>query len=358
VTHEVNQINNLDDARQEATSDRKREKDLLATFSLVVRRLAGGVFPGLLLHSEGEPPNASQGSLKRNPTHVNFNPKASELSDMSVSKLTQAGEAFDEILFHLLIVSENFHNSVRLVTLGHDICGLLNKVKDSDKPGHLSFIKTVSETEDWLQVTSLSVAIPNSDIILVNDFSVDLKYGNTLLITGASGSGKTALLRCLFGLWPSVAGGVSRPDNDFIIVLPQKPYCSLGTLAEQVTYPKPATAYVDEHIKEALSAVCLSHLLTRYSLTSMEKWHDKLSMGELQRIGFARIHLQKPKFAFLDESSSSLDMDSERQMYELVCNIVTGGFVSIGHRKSIERYHLHKITLFGHHGKGAWRRDF
>ena len=275
--------------------------------------------------------------------------------------MSQATEAFDEILYHLLIVSENFHDVIRLTTIAQDISMILDDDDSDSSINHIIFLSNLDDNHAWLEIKSLDVRIPpKSELNLVENFNITLKYGDSLLITGPSGCGKTALLRVLFGLWPAFRGTVKRPRNDDLIVLPQKPFCSLGTLKEQVTYPKQPNLFSDEDVKSALIAVGLGHLISHSTqgLNEFRKWSEELSVGEQQRLGFARVALQKPKFGFFDESSSSLDMETEAKMYELVSVIVVGGFVSIGHRKSIEKYHLRKVMLLGASGKGSWKSIF
>ena len=385
---ELSRIESLDRARLTATADRKRAKDVVALFSSLVRKLAGGVLPSIILrreHDEGNLHGHSHGQkdlhhhghshshshqqqqhLVPRPTHAGH-PKADfDMDSEMISELAQATEAFDEILYHLLIVSENFHNTVRLVTIANDICGLLESeganinsrlISDSPKSvGHIDIVEDLSE--EWLRIDRLTVRVPRTDQLLIDDLNIKLKYGDTLLITGKSGCGKTALLRVLFGLWPAASGTVSRPSDLKLIVLPQKSFCSTGSLAEQVTYPRLAKDYSEDAIRDALKRVGLSHLLERHGLNAVEKWQEELSMGEVQRLGFARVVLHQPEFAFFDESTSSLDVESETKMYELVSEIIRGGFVSIGHRKSIERYHLHKIKLSGPQSAGKWAQEF
>lgn len=382
VDYELARINRLDQARQDATISRKREKDLISMFSLVLRRLAGGVMPSLILRREHEEKEHEHSHQHHNHHHGHSHSTSKGLTiqktgshpkplggggdnDEMVSELAQATDAFDEILFHLLIVTENFHNATRLVTIGNDICQLLERENQTskrvDNAKYLTLISgPLNEGDEWLNVQGLTVTVPSTGQVLLDNLSLSLKYGDTLLVTGVSGSGKTALLRVLFGLWPAAGNAprVVRPSNESVMVLPQKPFCSSGTLAEQVSYPRPAGEFSQEAIRDALKAVGLGHLLERYRLDGVEKWQEQLSMGEQQRIGFSRVVLHRPLFAFLDESSSNLDLDSETKMYELVSQIVVGGFVSIGHRRSIEKYHLHKIVMQGPQGQGSWKQEF
>lgn len=99
-------------------------------------------------------------------------------------------------------------------------------------------------------------------------------------------------------MWPVWSGTVTKPPRGKLFYIPQRPYMTLGTLRDQITYPHTKTEMIrrgqmtDEDLKELLNLVQLSHLLERESLTNSEgqgwdvvaDWMDVLSGGEKQRI--------------------------------------------------------------------------
>jgi putative ATP-binding cassette transporter len=119
-----------------------------------------------------------------------------------------------------------------------------------------------------------------------------------------------------------------------------------GTLREQLVYPQDQEGADDRLIKEALVTVNLTEVLDRVEgdLGRIEDWTNILSLGEQQRISFARIFLRKPQMAFLDEASSALDEPNEQLLYQHLLN--TGiSFVSVGHRDTLKKYHDFLIVL-------------
>ena len=86
-------------------------------------------------------------------------------------------------------------------------------------------------------------------------------------------------------------------------------------------------------------------------LGAIRDWGRVLSLGEQQRIGFARMLVSHPKLVFLDEATSAVDFAMETHLYQL---LVRSGasFVSIGHRLSILDYHTHVLTLIA---GGGWK---
>ena len=75
-----------------------------------------------------------------------------------------------------------------------------------------------------------------------------------------------------------------------------------------------------------------------------EAWGDVLSLGEQQRLTFARILLNQPDFAILDEATSALDLANEARLYSHLRHTGTT-FISVGHRESLHEYHQNTLKL-------------
>ncbi|KAF7035752.1 hypothetical protein CFC21_046559 [Triticum aestivum] len=162
-----------------------------------------------------------------------------------------------------------------------------------------------------------------------------------------------------------------RRDNGIFFV-PQRPYMVLGTLRQQLLYPtwtanihqsptndaqskaplsflsevstsdgvgaKPEMPSTDELIR-VLEVVRLGYILPRFNgMDSVHDWASVLSLGEQQRLAFARLLLAKPTLVLLDESTSALDDTNEVHLYS---QIEAAGitYISVGHRKTLHRFH-------------------
>jgi ABC-type uncharacterized transport system fused permease/ATPase subunit len=186
--------------------------------------------------------------------------------------------------------------------------------------------------------------------LLFHELSFEVKEGESLIIMGASGTGKTSLLRILGGLWPYDAGKISKPSNigrGGMFFLPQRPYITLGTLREQLIYPHNPNEQnkPDDQLIELLRMVGLIHLMYfEGGLDAAQNWADMLSGGEQQRIGFCRMFYHEPKFVVMDESTSALDIDLEKKCMEM-CLLSNITMISVGHRPSLIQYHKQKLTL-------------
>jgi vitamin B12/bleomycin/antimicrobial peptide transport system ATP-binding/permease protein len=207
--------------------------------------------------------------------------------------------------------------------------------------------------EDGAQVSieHLTVLTPRDDKTLVCDLSADVSGLEPLLIQGPSGSGKTSLIRAMAGLWREGAGTVIRPALSEVMFLPQRPYMTLGSLRAQLIYPR-ASAASDDQLHQVLATVSLADLPERFGGLDVEMhWADVLSPGEQQRLAFARLLLNHPRYAFLDEATSALDVENEQLMYELL-NQRNIPYLSSGHRASLLKFHRNILQLLPNRG---WR---
>ncbi|XP_047397584.1 lysosomal cobalamin transporter ABCD4 isoform X11 [Sciurus carolinensis] len=207
----------------------------------------------------------------------------------------------------------------------------------------------------------VSISAPSSDIPLVKDLNLKICEGQSLLITGNTGTGKTSLLRVLGGLWASTRGSVQML-TDFgphgVLFLPQKPFFTDGTLREQVIYPlkeiyPDSGSADDERIVRFLELAGLSSLVARTEGLDQQvdwNWYDVLSPGEMQRLSFARLFYLQPKYAVLDEATSALTEEVESDLYRIGQQLGMT-FISVGHRPSLEKFHSWVLKLCG---GGRW----
>jgi putative ATP-binding cassette transporter len=196
-----------------------------------------------------------------------------------------------------------------------------------------------------LALTHFTLQTPNYQRTLVKDLSTQVPDHTGLLIVGPSGCGKSSLLRAIAGLWQSGSGTIHRPPLDQILFLPQKPYMILGTLRDQLTYPNTGQTIDDDGLKDLLEKVNLADLDQRFGgFDTVEAWGDVLSLGEQQRLTFARILLNQPDFAILDEATSALDLANEARLYDHLRHTGTT-FISVGHRESLHEYHQNTLKL-------------
>ena len=135
-----------------------------------------------------------------------------------------------------------------------------------------------------------------------------------------------------------------------ILFLPQRPYLPLGTLADTLLYPlgQRSRGNVDSgNEKNRLPLSQLTTVLEQVGLRALageletlDNWTQRLSLGEQQRLAFARILLSEPSLVFLDEATSALDERSEAQLYTLLRAAPwRPTIVSVGHRRTLRDFH-------------------
>ena len=129
-----------------------------------------------------------------------------------------------------------------------------------------------------------------------------------------------------------------------MLVLPQSPYLPLGSLRAALAYPAEEHAIPDSELRHALAKVGLAELIA--SLDQVAQWSSILSLGEQQRIGFARAIIARPDVLFLDEATSALDEPSEAFLMRAIrAELPNAAIVSIGHRSSLAALHHRAIDL-------------
>jgi putative ATP-binding cassette transporter len=194
-----------------------------------------------------------------------------------------------------------------------------------------------------VEIDDLSLRLPTG-IPLVTADDIHVPHGDRVLVTGPSGSGKSTLFRAIAGIWPFGSGRVLVPAGATLMMLPQRPYFPIASLAGAVTYPAERGAFSDQRLAEVLRAVGLPALVER--LGEEAHWNRMLSPGEQQRLGIARAILHAPDYLFLDEATASLDEVSEAALYKLLQErLKNATIVSIGHRPTLNVFHRRRLTL-------------
>jgi vitamin B12/bleomycin/antimicrobial peptide transport system ATP-binding/permease protein len=192
---------------------------------------------------------------------------------------------------------------------------------------------------DRLELASVTLQTPNRARTLIEDLSLKLTTGEGLLVRGPSGCGKSSLLRAIVGLWDAGTGTIIRPPLAQMLFLPQRPYMVLGTLRDQMLYPHMDAEIADDYLSKILIQVNLPNLERQHGgFNTEQNWGQVLSLGEQQRLIFARLLINKPSYAILDEATSALDSQNEKQLYEQLRDSGMT-FLSVGHRESLSDYH-------------------
>lgn len=195
----------------------------------------------------------------------------------------------------------------------------------------------------YLSVNNLNLNLPNQESLLKN-INFELNAGDRLLIKGASGSGKTTLLRALAGLWPFASGDISQNQAKTEMFIAQRPYMPQVSLRQAICYPLTTNLPDDADLLVIMRECGLAYLQSR--LDEEVDWGKVLSLGEQQRVAFARVLVNHPDIIYLDEASSALDEAMEAHLYHVLSErLPQSAIISVGHRSTLDVWHNQQITI-------------
>ena len=265
---------------------------------------------------------------------------------IKLGDVMQTSQAFGQVQDSLSFFRESYDAFAQYRATLDRLTGFLDANRQARELPHVERI----DQAQALDIRDMQVMRPDGHHLL-KDFNLGLTPGQSLLIKGPSGCGKTTLLRALAGLWPYARGEVRCPGGNHALFLSQRPYLPLGTLRTAVAYPGVGGANDDDRLNDALRQVNLGHLADKLDITN--DWSRILSLGEQQRLAFARVLFNQPRIVFLDESSSAMDEGLEHALYSLMRERMHDSIlVSVGPRATLARFHSHHLEL---DGQGAWR---
>jgi vitamin B12/bleomycin/antimicrobial peptide transport system ATP-binding/permease protein len=269
--------------------------------------------------------------------------------EVEFGKIAQASAAFATFLAAVSMVITQFERLSQFAAGVTRLGSLWEFLDESDVEDDLELENgdqiEVSEDERTIVLEDLTVTVPGGERELIRDLNFRLPPGKSLLVMGESGAGKSSLLRTIAGLWNSGAGKIGRPPYRSMMFLPQRPYMVPGSLRAQLEYPESGQKNDDKAMHDVLGTVNLPELPDRVDgdFEREADWANMLSLGEQQRLSFARLLLKNPAIAFLDESTldestSALDEPNEDMLYRHLRK-QRYTYVSVGHRSTLLKHH-------------------
>ncbi len=269
---------------------------------------------------------------------------------ITLGGLMQIGSAFGSVQSSLNWFVDNFPRLAewrasveRLLTFRE----ALNQIRAmTDDPAQPVIQRTVAEAgggRETLSFRDLQVAFADGSVVIA-EASAEVRAGERVLIKGESGTGKSTLFRAFAGVWPWGSGEIAMPPRESTMFMPQRPYLPLGSLRSALAYPREPASVPDKVAARVLERVGLGPLAEK--LDDEDRWDQVLSLGEQQRLAFARLLIQKPRWIFMDEATAALDEENQDAMMRLVVEEMAGSaLISIGHRPGLDAFHSRTLTL-------------
>ena len=245
-------------------------------------------------------------------------------SDMTFGELMMLVGAFNQVQTSLRWFVDNFSSIADWRATLLRVASFRKTILTMDKLG-LTASRIAFDEGDGpsIRIDDLHVATP-AGCVMLSETHLELKPGEHVLIVGERGAGKTLLFRAIVGLWPWGSGHISRPARQSIAFIPTHAYIPPGVLRSSITYPRAADASNDDAIATALAGVGLDRL--KPMLGKASRWDRELNDDEKQRIAFARVILQRPRWVVIDNALDLVDPGSRRRIEA----VFTGTLVDVG----------------------------
>jgi len=250
---------------------------------------------------------------------------------ITLGGLMQTAQAFQQMIAALSWPVDNMQklaecraSILRVAHLHHS----LTKIASPAKEDGVSAIVVATGSQDRLLIEHLSLCSPDGQVLL-EDFNASIDPGERVLI---GGDPQTALklFRAIAGIWPWGDGRIWLPSGDALYFLPRRARLGRCQLREAIVDSSSALKPSNTQLTTALSEVGLEHLKMR--LDESAEWSEELSGPERQRLGFARLLLQRPHWIFMRQSTSDLDATEASKLFELIGQTLPHTtIVAIGH---------------------------
>ncbi len=265
---------------------------------------------------------------------------------INLGELMQIAQAFQQMTSALSWPVDNLSKAAEWKASVERVLALHNALQTlKEQQEHTRAATSIQvETGDRpaLVFNDLCVAKPDGGKV-VSNFTETVEAGERVLISGDPGAA-IKLFKVVAGLWPWGSGRVFKPNDADIFFMPQRPYLPIARLRSVLAYPAGPDSFDSEFLVAALARVGLGHLSGRLEETT--SWENVLTLGEQQRLGFARLVLHRPNWIFIQEATDGLHPDGEHEMMQLVREeFPAATVITVGYHSALEAYHERKLTL-------------
>jgi putative ATP-binding cassette transporter len=264
--------------------------------------------------------------------------------ELTLGAVTQLAAAFVQVQVAFAWLVDRYKFIAMWYASARRVMALVEACDELDRSlGEAGRIERLERADPRVSVRHLTIR-DRAGRVLIHDANLTIEPGEKVLVLGESGTGKSTLMRAIAGLWPWGSGAIVVPADVAIAFVPPRPYLPLGTLRQAILYPALDLEIGDDEIGAMLDECGLAHWTDR--LDTVERWDQIMSSGERQRLAFARLFLQKPAIAVLDDATSALDEASQAALMRLLrSELPLTTVISVAQRPETEAFHDRCLRL-------------
>jgi putative ATP-binding cassette transporter len=263
--------------------------------------------------------------------------------------VTQSAMAFSAFLdgFSLILTQFETLSSFAAVTVRLDTIAQALEHARTPAPSEIQIVND----ENRVAYEGLSLWTRQEHHPLLDDLSLEIDYGKTLLITGPDQSAESALFLATAGFWEYGKGRIIRPGPDGMYFVPNRPLAVRCNIRSQLVVSSPDRQYSDAKIMEVLEKIGLGPTVRRVGgLDAKIHSPSTLSPAEQRLLVFARVLLASPRFVFLDRMGGELNREQLENIYRLLKEARIS-YLSIGDGHKLEPHHDMVLEI---RGEGRW----
>ena len=218
----------------------------------------------------------------------------------------------------------------------------LQEALNQDMEGESKLVSTFQPDANNIELKDVSIFLPRKNTFVIKGLNASFIRGVHTMIQAPSGTGKSLLFKLIAGTWPYGEGKTVIPNSrQTLYFLPQTPTIPDDTLRNILAYPDKHCPYTDKELNRVLEILKLNKFIDKLDESGADK-----SLGEKQRIAFARVLLKKPDWLFLDEATASFEEDLEAEVYGCLKKYLPNTtYISIAHRSTVKRFHSNILFL-------------
>ena len=268
--------------------------------------------------------------------------------DLTLGQVTQLAAAFIQVQIAISWLVDNYNRIAEWYASARRVMDIVDATEaiDDTAPAPDAIVRGAHG-----RLEAIGLCLVDGEgrqVLAIAEFAV--RAGETVHISGASGVGKSTLVRVLAGLTAPTAGRITLGHDARLMIAPQRAYVPLGSLADALCYPVPDLAPARQRLAACLVTAGLPDFAARLDQTA--RWDQVLSSGERQRLGIARLMVHAPDIAILDDALSALDESAQADLVAaLRRTLPAAAIVTLGQQAAPRRLAARELILErGPHG--------